>query len=290
MTMLGPLLLFGLIFLGGVVGLVILLTNPHTRTLACVILAFLAVFAVLPMLAIILFGWRVEDRSRTDVTRVQVELAEEPSPPPNRPPSTPEPAPAVPEGETPAWLEGKDTWTAEDAYWARVRVGPYLRDESGPSADRPLPRKVGTDELQHAIDRDSLLQGMFQDAVDRAVTHYTDLLESDHPVQIELPIHFVLTTLVADAWQSAAPGPETIPLEPEQAYGDMVNLHLLLKFDAGTRRHLTDLRRQKIIEVRVRMIGGVLFCLLVLLGTLLLYLKTWRPPVNTGAGCVAAPS
>ncbi len=287
MTMLGPLLLFGLIFLGGVVGLVVLLTNPGTRTAAGAVLAVLCLFAVLAFLSVPV---RMETRSRPGVREVEARTTGQPAPPAEAPEPAATQEPTASEGEPPAWLQGKDTWTAEDAYWARVRIGPYLRDESGPSADRPLPRKVGTDELQHVIDRDSLLQGMFQDAVDRAVTRYTGLLEPDHPVQIELPMHFVLTTLVADAWQSAAPGPETIPLEPEQAYGDMVNLHLLLKFDAGTRRQLTDLRRQKIIEARMAMIGRVLFCLLVVLGTLLLYLKTWRPPVHTGAGCVAPPS
>lgn len=287
MTMLGPLLLFGLIFLGGVVGLVVLLTNPGTRTAAGAVLAVLCLFAVLAFLSVPV---RMETRSRPGVREVEARTTGQPAPPAEAPEPAATQEPTASEGEPPAWLQGKDTWTAEDAYWARVRIGPYLRDESGPSADRPLPRKVGTDELQHVIDRDSLLQGMFQDAVDRAVTRYTGLLEPDHPVQIELPMHFVLTTLVADAWQSAAPGPETIPLEPEQAYGDLVNLHLLLKFDAGTRRQLTDLRRQKIIEARMAMIGRVLFCLLVVLGTLLLYLKTWRPPVHTGAGCVAPPS
>ncbi|MDY0165162.1 MAG: hypothetical protein RBS80_01375 [Thermoguttaceae bacterium] len=281
------LLLFGLVLLGGVIGLVILLSHPRTRAAAGLLLSILGVIVALAVLAVPVFTVRVERRSGPTIHEVKAESRVEPLPAADAADSLAEPAEsavAEPNNGPPAWLESNSTWTRENAYWARVRVGPYPRDEADLSADQPLPRKVEVHELQQALSRDTLLHDMLRSAVDEAVAQYGDLLEPAHPVHIELPIDFVLRNLLADAWQSAAPPPEAIPLESGQEYAHMVNLHLLLKFDAGTRQQLVDLRRQKLIEARIGTIGRGLFCLLVVLGAVLLYLKTWRPPMRTGVG------
>lgn len=289
------LLLFGLIFLGGVVGLVLLLTSPATRAVAGVLLSILGVFVVLALLAVPVFTLRSSavmeaQREKEDAKHQALEVrAEAPANraetgstpvaeadlPAEKAPLAAERDPAAPPDSPPEWLEGKSSWTARDgaSYWMRVRVGPYPREEPGLLDNRPLPRKLEVHELRQMIERDSLLRDLFHDAVGQAVARYTELLEPDLPVQLELSTHAMLSMLVSEAWQSAAETSDAIPLEPAQEYGELVDLHVLLKFDADTRQQLASLCRQKAVEDRALFLGCGLAVLLALLGMVLLYLK-----------------
>lgn len=301
----GVLLLFGLVFLGGIIGLVILLTSPAMRGVAAVLLSIGGLLVVLVLLAG-MFSLRVatdrdlrrEEVHREDLRREQDrmllrpahtevrETAAEVGPTPDseaapRAPATvadssAEPdAPAPVPGEPPPWLEGKRTWTRDGVYWARVRVGPYPRDDTAP--DRPLPRPVNVSELRQMLRSDPLLAEMFRAAVDQAVAQYTGRLDPEQQVPLELPDSFVLERLVAEAWQSPAPTPEAIPLEPASQYSDMIDLHLLLKFDSAVRSDISALRREAIIQARIGALGAILLIVLLVLGTVLLYLRARRP-------------
>ncbi len=319
-VLLAPLLLFGLVLLGGVIGLIILRSNPHARTVAAVLLSIVGAVVVLSIVVFTGMFFAVHS-THTDWTEVERQEFQErqraaaaaraefdqrtlnnskasnshsSAEPPGAnvtPPSASEAndevdaavAPSTPD-DSPAWLEGKRTWTREDAYWARVRVGPYPREEDEPGANRPLPRAVAPDELRQMLSADALLRELFREAVAETVAGYTARLEPAHPASLELPSSFVLERLVAEAWQSAAPGPDAIPLEPAPEYGRLVDLHLLLKFDAHIRRDLAGLWREKVIESRIGALGRALLVLLVALGVLFLYLKTWRAPAPRSAG------
>ncbi len=287
------LLLFGLIFLGGVIGLVILLTNSATRAVAGVLLSLLGIFAVLALLSVSVFTIHGTHESVTplEVANAQHEVltahaeagphdgqpdvAAEAAEPAEKASLAAERDPAASPDSPPEWLEGKSSWTARDgaSYWMRVRVGPYPREEPELLDNRPLPRKLEVHELRRLVERDSLLRDLFQDAVGQAVARYTKLLEPDLPVQLELPMHAVFSMLVSEAWQSAAATSDVIPLEPTQEYGELVDLHVLLKFDADTRQQLASLCRQKAVEDRTLFLGCGLAVLLALLGMVLLYLK-----------------
>ena len=320
-VLLAPLLLFGLIVLGGVIGLVILRSNRRARTVAVVLLSILGVVVVFAVVVFVgLFfavhrthrDWtevvdsqpfqehewaavgaraEVDHRALASQTGSDSQLSAEPPRANTTPPSASEsnqdadPVVASPmPNDSPEWLGGKSTWTRENAYWARVRVGPYPRDEDEPGAEQPLPRTVAPEELRAAVSRDPLLREMFLEAVHEAVAQYTAHFEPEQPVRIELPASFILNRLVAEAWQSAAPGPDAIPLEPAPEYGHLVDLHLLLKFDAGVRGDISTLLREKLIETRIGALGRALLVLLAVLGALFLYLKTWRPPAPRPAG------
>ena len=303
------LLLFGLIFLGGVIGLVMLLTSPATRAVAGALLSVLGVLVALVVLAGgFLVAFRSVDvpspgrqRVRVAAIEAQSEKIESRSPivaeseepgvaspdaeraadtkPATKPAAETEPstesAPAAEAGVPPDWLKGKSRWTARDgaSYWMRVRVGPYPREESGLLGELPLPRKIEGFELRQMLDRDSLLRALFEDATNRAVAQYTELLSPDPPAHVELPPHAVLTMLVSDAWLSAAPTPDVIPLESSESYGELVDLHVLLKFDTAAREQIAAMCRQKVVETRLMDTGGCFAILLILLGLLLAYLK-----------------
>lgn len=287
------LLLFGLIFLGGVIGLVILLTNSATRAVAGVLLSLLGIFAVLAFLSVSVFTIHgthesviplevanaqhevLTAQAEAGPRRAQPDVAAEAAEPAEKATLVAERDPAASPDSPPEWLEGKNSWTARDGacYWMRVHVGPYPLEEPGLLDDRPLPRKLEVHELRQMVERDSLLRDLFQDAVGEAVARYTKLLEPDLPVQLELPTHAVFSMLVSEAWQSAAETSDAIPLEPAQKYGELVNLHVLLKFDADTRQQLASLCRQKAVEDRTLFLGCGLAVLLALLGMVLLYLK-----------------
>ncbi len=284
------LLLFGLIFLGGIIGLVILLTSPAMRGVAAVLLAIAGIVVVLSIVvaATMFFSVHSTHKHWTEVVEVQspqraavdaraeadhhalgMQTASDAND--EADPVVAEPAP----GEPPPWLEGKSTWTRDGVYWTRVRVGPYPRDEAEP--DRSLPRPVSVSELRQALQDDPLLNEMFQATVDQAVAQYTGHLDPERQVPLELPDSFVLERLVAEAWQSAAPGPEAIPLEPAPQYSDMIDLYLLLKFDATARHDISALRREAIVRDRIGALGGILLIVLLVLGIVLLYLKARRP-------------
>ncbi|MDZ7618122.1 MAG: hypothetical protein U1E05_14045, partial [Patescibacteria group bacterium] len=244
------LLLFGLVFLGGAIGLVILLTSPATRAAAGTLLSILGVSLVLALLLFTMRGTSrdaglaynhasdrpmpVKETLAPAETKPPAEkpaaLAEEKPPAAERDPAdspaSPTSSPASsPAASPPEWLQGKSSWTARDgaSYWMRVRVGPYPREEPGLLGERPLPRKIEVHELRQMLDRDSLLRGMFQDAVDAAVTQYVDLLKPEPDVRLKLPTHAVLSMLVSDAWLAAAATPDAIPLEASPAYGELVD-------------------------------------------------------------------
>ncbi len=282
------LLLFGLIVLGGLVGLIVLLTSPAMRALAGAVLSILGVFVVLALLVVPVFILRKSAvpeahhgiknaRHQTPEVRAEVDStsATQATLPAGKAAPVAEPDPAVSPDGPPEWLQGKSSWTVHDgaSYWMRVRVGPYPCEEPGLLDNRPLPRKLEVHELRRMVERDSLLRDMFQDAVNRAVARYTELLEPEPSVHIELPMHDMLSMLVSEAWQSATSASDVIPLEPSQEYGELIDLHILLKFDADTRQQLASLCRQKAVESRMIVLGCGLGVLLALLGLLLLYLR-----------------
>lgn len=276
-TILPIFLLFGLILLGGIVGLVLLLVHPKTRVVTGVLLLSIGGLFALLFVPAALF-WGVQSDSVVEMREMEMRrehslrdayvVAPE-GPPPLAAELDSDSAP----GEAPAWVEGRSTWTLEDAYWARVRVGPYPRDEAEPSINQPLPRAVAPDELRQMIARDLLLREMFQEAVNRAVAQYTLYLEPEHSARLELPVDFVLGQLVAETWQSAAAGPDAIPLEPVSEYADMVNLHVLLKFDAAARRHISALWRDAVVQARTGTIARGLIGLVALMAVILGYLR-----------------
>jgi hypothetical protein len=178
-------------------------------------------------------------------------------------------------GDIPAWITRADThWTDDGTYFARIDLGPILREDYPELPDAPPPVTVKPNQLRQLLRAHPAQRAVFDEKVGLALRAFARRATSHKVKRLPFSADEAIERLVADVRLTEVRLTDRIPLEGDaDEPSPTIAVHALLRIDQQARQAIVARAEEMVSRERA---AGLIFLgvmTLLLLGILLAMLK-----------------